>query len=687
MGVFAMRGKRLNQPPRVRQAGATILLLLLGCGAAWGQVPDSQKTSQTPPGDLTQVSIENLMNMEVTSVSKKEQKMSQVAAAIFVITQEDIHRSGATNIPDLLRMAPGMDVTQINANTWAISVRGFNSQFSDKLLVLIDGRAIYTPLLGEVSWDTQDVPLEDIERIEVIRGPGGTIWGANAVNGVINIIMKKAGDTLGTTLVGGGGTQAQGFGTVQYGGKIREDTSYRIFAKYLNNNHFPNLQGQNGHDGWHLLHGGFRADTDLSGRDSLTTEGDLYTGSEGAVIVHSVLAPPDNLDVQRLAELSGGNVLTRWNHIFSSRSDTTVQFYFDRYTRSGPQSREARDTIDFEFQNHLKIGNRQDLVWGLGYRHSADQTVGTIDQAFVPANWSGHSFNWYVQDQITLKRNRVDLFIGTKLEKSYFTGLDLQPSVRLTWTPTERDTFWAAVSRSTSTPTRRERGLNAVLAVLPGPAEVVLLGNPEGNTEHVISYELGYRTQPSARLSFDLAAFFNNYRGLETIEPLPSFTVPNSNPPLLILPRLIDDKMRGTTEGIEAILNWKVTSRWSVSPGYALLKMHLHTEASSLDTTRPVQEEGSNPAHQAQIRSHVALPRGIDWDASAYFTGRLAAQSVASYTRLDMQLTWRLAESGELSLVGQNLLRDHHVEFNDDLAAVDPSQVKRSVYAKLTWHF
>jgi len=409
MGVFAMRGKRLNRPPRVRQAGATILLLLLGSGVAWGQVPDSQKDPQSPPGDLTQVSIENLMNMEVTSVSKKEQKMSQVAAAIFVITQEDIHHSGATNIPDLLRMAPGMDVTQINANTWAISVRGFNSEFSDKLLVLIDGRAVYTPLFGEVSWDTQDVPLEDIERIEVIRGPGGTIWGANSVNGVINIIMKKAGDTPGATLAGGGGTQAQGFATVQYGGKIKEDTSYRIFAKYLNNDHFPNLHGQNGHDGWHLLHGGFRVDTDLSRSDSLTTEGDLYSGSEGAVIVHSVLSPPGNFDLERLAALSGGNVLTRWNHIFSSRCDTTVQFYFDRYTRSGPESREARDTIDFEFQNHLKIGNRHDLVWGLGYRHNADQTVGTIDQAFVPANWSGHSFNSHVQDQITLKPNRVDL--------------------------------------------------------------------------------------------------------------------------------------------------------------------------------------------------------------------------------------------------------------------------------------
>jgi iron complex outermembrane receptor protein len=307
--------------------------------------------------------------------------------------------------------------------------------------------------------------------------------------------------------------------------------------------------------------------------------------------------------------------------------------------------------------------------------------------AFVPANWSGQFFNLYGQDQITLKPNRVDLFIGTKLENGYFTGLDLQPSVRLTWTPTERHTLWAAISRSTSPPTRRERGLNAALAALPGPAEVVLMGDPEGNSEHVISYELGYRTQPSARLSFDLAAFLNNYGGLETIEPLPSFTVPNSNPPLLVLPRLIDDKMSGTTEGIETILNWKVTSRWSVSPGYALLKMHLRTEASSLDTTRVVQVEGSNPAHQAQIRSHVAVFKGIEWDTSAYFTGRLAAQSVASYTRLDMQLTWRVTESGELSLVGQNLLRDHHVEFDDELAAVEPSQVKRSVYAKLIWHF
>jgi iron complex outermembrane receptor protein len=296
---------------------------------------------QEKPKDLAEKSIEDLMNMEVTSVSKKEQKLSSVAAAIFVITPEAIRRSGATNIPDLLRMVPGLDVAQINANTWAISARGFNLQFANKLLVLIDGRAVYTPLFGGVYWDTQDVPLEDLERIEVIRGPGGTVWGANAVNGVINIITKTAADTPGGLLTGGGGTLAQGFGTLQYGGKIKEGITYRVFAKYLNNDHFPDLIGKDADDGWHLLHSGFRMDTNLSGKNFLTTQGDIYTGNEGATIIHSVFTPPDNINVQRLAALSGGNVLGRWSHIFSSRCDTTLQVYFDKYTRDGPQSDEV----------------------------------------------------------------------------------------------------------------------------------------------------------------------------------------------------------------------------------------------------------------------------------------------------------------------------------------------------------
>ena len=643
--------------------------------------------SQEKPKDLAEKSIEDLMNMEVTSVSKKEQKLSSVAAAIFVITQEDIRRSGATNIPDLLRMVPGLDVAQINANTWAISARGFNLEFANKLLVLIDGRAVYTPLFGGVYWDTLDVPLEDIERIEVVRGPGGTVWGANAVNGVINIITKAAADTQGALLTGGGGTQAQGFGTLQYGGKIKEATSYRLFAKYLNNDHFPDLNGQNGEDGWHLLHGGFRVDTNLSAKDSLIAEGDVYTGSEGAIFVHSTLSPPANINVQGLAMLSGGNLLGRWSHIFSSRRDITVQLYFDKYDRDAPQFEEFRNTFDFDFQNHIILGARQDLIWGVGYRHTADQTAATIDRAYLPANSAGQLFNVFVQDQVTLKPDRLTLYVGSKFENNYFSGFDVEPSARLAWTPSNRRTFWAAVSRASRPPTRRDTGLKAVLAALPGPEEIALLGNPGMKSEHVIAYEVGYRAEPSDRFSLDVTMFFNNYHNLESEESLPSFFDANSVPPLIVHPLSLGNKLYGTTEGVEAAVKWKLTNRWTLSPGYSFLEMHLHTESNSLDSIRVSDTQGSSPGHQAQLRSHLEMSRGLAWDANAYFVGSLPAPSIPSYTRLDTQLTWKLAERVELSLVGQNLLSDHHAEFNDQLQSVNSSQVKRSVYAKFTWQF
>ena len=657
-----------------------VLVLCLGeWTPAMGQVQE--------PNDLANRSLEDLMNVEVTSVSKKEQKLSQVAAAVFVISQEDIRRSGATNIPDLLRLVPGLDVAQIDASTWAISARGFNSQFANKLLVLMDGRAVYTPLFGGVNWDAQDEPLEDIDRIEVIRGPGGTIWGANAVNGVINIITKMAADAPGALLVTGGGTHEHEFGTAQYGGKIAGHSAYRIFAKYLNHGHFADPSGQDAYDAWHLLHGGFRIDSELTKKDSLTTQGDLYTGSAGSVIVHSILFPPDNINEQEVAGFSGGNALTRWRHEFSDRSDATLQVYFDRYTRSGPEAHEVRNTVDVDFQHHRALSARQDLIWGLGYRYSADQTVGTIDQAYVPANWNGDLFDFFAQDQVTLKPDRLFLSGGAKLEHSYFTGFNLQPSARLAWTPNHRQTLWVAISRASQTPTRRREHLDVVLAALPGPAEVTLLGNLDAKSEHVIAYELGYRTQLSGNLSVEATSFFNVYRDVESVEPQPPFFDASFVPPLLVHQKVLDNKVHGTVEGLELSLNWKATSRWTLSPGYSFLEMHLHTDHTSLDTTTVADAQGSSPNHQAQLRSHVELPRGFAWDTNAYFVGRLPAQFVASYTRVDTQLRWRFAEHLELGLVGQNLLRNQHTEFSDFLQSVNSSQVKRSAYLKMTWRF
>jgi iron complex outermembrane recepter protein len=654
------------------------------CGGVGAQQPQRQLAQKR---DLTAISLEDLMNIHVTSASKEDQKMSQVAAAVFVIGQEDIRRSGATNIPDLLRMVPGLEVAQINANTWAISARGFNSQFANKLLVLMDGRVVYTPLFAEVFWDTQDMPLEDIDRIEVIRGPGGTVWGSNAVNGVINIITKKAEDTLGALVTGGGGTFEQGFGTIQYGGTTKGGTAYRIFTKYFNRGHLPDLAGQDSPDSSHLLHGGFRVDSNFSKSDTVTLQGDLYAGGEGASIVHSVFSPPDNVIEFKRANLSGGNLLSRWSHSFSSRSDVTVQAYFDRYTRSGPQNREVRNTFDFDFQHHVVLGSRHDLTWGAGYRHTADQTVGTIDQAFVPSNRTAQLFNLFVEDQITLKPDRLFLYVGTKFENNYFAGNDLEPSIRTTWTPNIHQTFWAAVSETNRAPSRRDINLRAVLAALPGPAEVVLLGNPNFRPESVVAYELGYRTQVTNRLSVDLATFFNKYHNLESIEPLPSFIEPNSSPPLLVLPETFANKIYGATGGIEVSVHWKVTDRWTLSPGYSFLKMHLHADPTSMDTLSLADAEGSNPGHQGQLRSHLQLPHGFDWDSNAYFVGRLPDQEVASYTRLDSQLTWQLSERMQVSIAGQNLLQSHHVEFNSELGVVNPSEVKRSAYVKMTWKF
>ena len=642
--------------------------------------------------DLSKLSLEDLMTLQVTSVSKKDQKISEAAAAIFVITQEDIQRSGATNIPDLLRMAPGLDVAQINANNWAVSARGFNGQFGDKLLVLVDGRAVYSPLFDGVNWDTQDVPLEDIERIEVIRGPGATLWGANAVNGVINIITKKASDTQGVLVTAGGGTQAQAMATAQYGGQVGKNLSYRVFTKYQDNNNFPDLNGQNAQDGWHLLHGGFRVDDGISSKDSLTLQGDLYTGNEGASIVHIFsIDPPVTAPAFSLTGLSGGNLLGRWKHTHSSRSDTTVQIYFDNYTRSGPEAHEARNTFDFDLSHHLAWGTRQDIVLGAGYRFTSDHTLGTLDQAFNPADRALQLFNSFVQDTITLKPDRVFFTLGTKLEHNDFGGFELQPSLRLAWTPSRKRTFWAAVSRASRTPARKDSNVIAGLAAIPDPGgsstpvEPTIFGNPNIGSEHVLAYEAGYRAQPNSRLSLDLAAFFNVYDHLITLEPGTPFLQTDPAPARLIIPNTFANLMHGTTAGGEASVSWKAAHRWTLSTGYALFTVHLHTAAASQDTVSVADDQGSSPEHQAQIRSHVDLSHGLAWDAAAYFVDALPVQQVPSYTRVDTHLSWRVASGLTFSVVGQNLAKDHHLESQDAISLVNSSQPKRSVFAKITW--
>jgi iron complex outermembrane recepter protein len=665
-------------------------MLALACSLGGARVPADQLPLNETSGDLYQISLESLTNMEVTSVSRREQKISQAAAAIFVINQDDIRRSGALNIPDLLRMVPGLDVAQINANTWAISARGFNYQFSNKLLVLIDGRTVFTPSQDGVNWDTQDVPLEDIERIEVIRGPGATVWGSNAVNGVINVITKSAADTQGALVTAGSGTEDRAFGTVQNGGMLGADVSYRVFAKYLDVDGLPAVIGPDS-DAWHLLHGGFRLDGHLPNADLLTLQGDVYRGSEGAVTDHiASFSPPVNEFVSGTTSLSGGNVLGRWRHLRSSGTETTLQVYVDRYQRLGGQLDESCNTVDIDFHQTARVGSRHFLVWGAGYRHASDRTVGTIDQAFAPTDMDLQLFSAFIQDEIALRPDRLTLTVGSKVEHNDFTGFELEPSIRLAFTPNSRHTFWAAVSDSARTPSLRDANadFNLGISSLPdgSPAITTIEGNPQQKAEYLLSQEMGYRLQANAWVSIDVALFHNRYRNLRTFEegaPLPR-TMPQ---PYTEIPIYQGNRMRGSTEGLELSSKIRVTDQWTLSPGYALLRMNLQNDPGSLDTQTVPDTEGSSPRHQAQLRSALILSRTLAWNVAAYFVDRLPAQRVASYTRLDSNFTWQPTAALALSLVGQNLLRDRHVESLEIHTSVNSSQMQRSAYAKITWKF
>jgi iron complex outermembrane receptor protein len=646
---------------------------------------------QDAPKDLSKMSIEDLMNIEVTSVSKKEQKLSRTAAAIFVITQEDIRRSGATNVPDLLRMVPGLDVAQVNGSTWAISSRGFNDQTADKLLVLIDGRTVYSPLFSGVFWDVQQIPLEIIERIEVIRGPGAAIWGANAVNGVINITTKKAADTQGLLISGGGGTYEQGFGTAVFGGKLGGNTYYRAFANGFNRNHLIGLFTQDGRDTWDTYRTGSRADSKLGSNDSITFQGDAYKGSEGEVVAAVTSFQPPQPQILNLRQDVGGwNLLSRWDHTLSSTSQTTLQVYFDRTNRGDPTYEEGRNTFDIDFQHHIAWGSRQDFVWGLGYRSTSDAIRGSIRVSFNPSSDTDKLYSSFVQDEIALVPRILFFTVGARLEHNDNSGFGLQPSASLTWLVNDKNMLWGSISRALRTPAR-DTDVRFNEAVSPGPngfpIVISAFGGGGRKDESVLTEEIGYRTQPWENLSIDLTAFYNCYTDVVSFDFGTPFLESNPAPAHLVVPIYDANQIHGETHGGEMALNWKPANRWTISPGYSYVQIHMHRDPTSTDSTDPVLIEGSSPRAQAQLRSHLELAPRWTWDASVYFVGRLPALNIPSYTRLDTGLAWKFGKELSLSVVGQNLLRDHHLESNGSDQIVISSIVKGSAYAKFTWQF
>jgi len=656
------------------------LMTLCACAAGYSQAPPAQ--------DLTGLPFEDLMNIKVSSVSKRQQNLSRTAAAVFVITSEDIRHSGASSIPDLLRMVPGLDVARINQGTWAITSRGFNGQFSNKILVLIDGRTVYDPSFSGVYWDVQDYVLEDIDRIEVIRGPGATIWGSNAVNGVVNITTKAARDTSGALVSMDAGSDERG-GSVRYGGTLGGSASYRVFGKYYGRDSSSDFSPQHLSDSTHLSHAGFRLDWEPGRRDSFTFEGDGYSG----ITDNPFRAPPALLGAPiphvAATQTGGGDFLAKWTHTFAGGSQFTVQAYADRLTRVDATDPELRTTADFEARDHIHMG-RHEIVWGFGYRHNWDRITGSPQTHFTPSKWQGSLVNGFFQDEITLAENKLWLTLGGKLEHNDFTGLETEPAASLIWVPAERHSVWISASGASKIPARNDTDIFYGVTSFPTPqgfpALIAGIGNPQFQSEKVVTYQAGYRVEPVRWLWLDLTGFRNDYRDLRTIESVTPSFVPGASP-YLLMPLIYRNGEFGRTYGAEAFLEWKALENWTLSGGYTWFLPALRIQPSSTDSVTLPENQGNAPRNQMQVRSRASLPKRIEWDTAIYRVGRLGTGNIPAYTRLDVRIGWRASSHIELSVGGRNLLSPAHMEFDETEQKVLSAPVERNFYCSVTWRF
>ncbi len=636
------------------EGALAILCLSLAAAPAYPAQED-----QVAQSKLKSLSIEQLMEIDVTSVSKRSEPVSSAAAAITVITGEDIRRSGASNLPDLLRIAAGLEVAQSDGNTWAISSRGFNITTANKLLVLIDGRSVYTPLYSGVFWDVQGVMLEDVERIEIIRGPGATLWGANAVNGVINILTKSARDTQGT-LVSVGGGEEQALASFRQGGKLGEGTAYRAYGQYSYQDSLAFANGDSAHDPLRRGQAGFRVDRDDRGSGAFTLQGDAYHGLAGQKVV-----------VRDDTDLDGANLLGRWTHTYSERSGSDFQVYYDYTHRQIPHwFEEHRHTLDLDYQHRKPFGSRHDVVWGAGYRVTHDQVGNSPGVAFLPDHRTESLFSAFAQDEIRLQPH-LRLTVGSKVEHNAWTGFEVQPSVRLAWVPDERRTLWGAISRAVRTPTRYDEDIVFYTAA----GSPLLEGSSAFVSEELLAYEVGYRVQPRTGLVLDVATFYNVYDNLRGFEPA------SAPGPLLYR---FGNRLNADTWGAEVRASWQAAAWWRLHAGYAYFDKNLSLDPESLDPTGG-NAEGNDPRSRFTLRSLMDLPGGFELDGTLRHVARLPSPVVPAYTELDLRLGWQASDRLELSLIGQNLLHARHPEFGPPSPL--RQEVERNVYGKVTWRF
>ena len=646
-------------------------------------VPAAAQAPSPRGAGLTELSLEQLGSVEVTTVSKQPAEVWRSAAAIFVLTHEDIRRSGATNLPALLRLVPGVQVSRVDSGHWAIGIRGLTEGFSKSLLLLIDGRSVYTPLFGGVFWDVQDTLVEDIERIEVIRGPGGTIWGANAVNGVINVITKNSRDTGGTFVSVGGGNVEQGRLAVRFGGSHGDGLHYRVYGSGFSRAAQHHTDGRD-YDDWHIGQAGFRIDAGRQG-DTVAVQGDVYNGRVGDQVGVGSFFPPAQLVVGGDSRVSGANLLARWQHDLAGGAGLRVQAYFDRTSRRAPHFEETRNTFDIDVVHYAPIGRRHKISTGAGARvNPSNFTTIYPTLTFAPEDRGHHIVSAFAQDEIALVGEKAWLTIGSKFEHNSDSGLEVQPSARFLWRPNARETVWTSVARAVRTPSRIDTDLR--LAAYAGttalPVYVTVTGSDDFGAESLLGVEAGYRRLIASQVYLDVTAFHNNYdrlagfgAGVISVEAEPilhaRLAVPYQN------------AVGGTTDGFEISPDWRPTSWLQMKGAYAFLTTEMAADPGTAADSQVALYEGSSPRHQGFVAASLRLPGRIELDHLYRIVGPLRSHDIPGYVTADARVGWQLSPRVTVAIVGQNLLQDHHAEFfPDDRPLVG---IRRSVYATVTW--
>lgn len=636
-------------------------------------------SAQLTADALKRMSLEDMMNIEVSTVARTPQRIADIPAAIHVVTRDDIRRSGATTLPEALRLAPGVQVARIDSTRYAIGIRGFADRLARSMLVMIDGRAVYSPLFAGTYWEVQDAMLEDVERIEVIRGPGGTLWGANAVNGIINIVTRHSRDTQGVVVRGAAGDGLRGLATARFGGSTGDTFSYRVYGKTSGRR--PERHADNADfDEFRSVQVGARTDW-ASGPQSFTVQGDVYSarlGQRTAVLTETF---PYSRNETRQAPLAGGNILARWTRTGEAGRGVQLRAYYDRTSRDERPVAETRDTIDVDFQQTGAASARHALVWGLGYRRSSGRIVAVAPAAFIPDSRGDNLFSAFVQDDIRLVGNRLRAVAGLKLERNDYSGVELQPSARLIWHLTARDTLIGSVTRAVRTPSRVETDYTTTsVANAATPAFVRLLPNADFRAEELIAYEVGYRTQAARNAYVTFSGFFNQLDHLVSTELLPAVVEPLPTP-RVILPVTFGNGIEGQSHGFEVTGDVRPLSWWRWTGHYAYARVQVSKKPGSADVTQERRNEQLVPRHQVYLHSSVDLPGAIEVDWSLRHVSRLRFGPVPAYTTSDVRVAWLATPRLEFALVGQNLHQQAHQEWTGP-----PNiEVQRTAYLNLTW--